>query len=111
MPEWNHPRKIHAKWIAPTSPAFPLDWQPEPSDFDDLLANMIEAACLLIRRRDGQLRAHNTLSGLTAYSPSGSKPLGEMSADALALLVDELRAKAAKARAMAAIEAEIQAAE
>lgn len=109
---WTKPitnRTIRKGLAMPVSQAFPLDWEPEPADFLEMEANMLEAAAYLIRHRDGQLKAHATLSGLTAFAPNGGrKSLGEMSATDLELTVEHLREKASRKRALAQLESEMQ---
>lgn len=105
------PKPVRFVFAPPVSNEFPL-WDVEPGDVEELEANLIEGAALLTRCRDHVLRRHAPLSRIAAYKPTGAdRPLSEMSATELALLVDELREKAAKARALAAIQAEMVAAE
>ncbi|MFK5599100.1 hypothetical protein ACFZ8E_19180 [Methylobacterium sp. HMF5984] len=79
-----------------TSRAFPLDgFDLDPADWLDLEANLVEAAALLLRRRDGFLKARNTLSGLTAlWIDGGDDCIGAMNADELEKHVRSLRQKA-----------------
>ena len=102
-----HSRMIRHGLAMPTSRAFPLNWNPEPADFLDLEANVLEAAAYLIRKRDGALKANATLSGLTAYQPAGANGcVGSMGGDELERLVAELRLKANSERATASMRAE-----
>lgn len=106
-------KKIAARMVVthPVSKEFPL-LDVEAGDVEDLTANMLEALCLLTRHRDRLMRRHAPLHRISAFKPEGSdKPLSEMSATELALLVVELRERADRERAVARIESDMHASE